>query len=259
MRRISLWTIAAFGVAACAAEDSTGDPAYHRPVVIQALLIGNQPLQTLTILWVSTNDDPRPTDGPAPTDVRLWIVSPAGDSTPLVATGANGTFTAALTPLPGATYRLVGTILDSTVLAQTTLPSALHLAAPGNGDTVTAVADPFSVADGITEVMLRAEVVATGAFGYAEFADFERGALVVSTSGGMIPSSWRSTNGVLPPLNTSFGVQDTTVTGMLYRISAFDANATTFYQPGSSTSTVRGALGLFGSALADSAQLVIVR
>ena len=85
-------TLAAVVIALLACQPTDDLPTNYQPVVITAILVANQPLQMLTVLWAPTQGMRDPTGGPDPTDVNLWIVSSPTDSTPVISEPRPGKF-----------------------------------------------------------------------------------------------------------------------------------------------------------------------
>ena len=166
MRRGLLFCTTIGMLALLACQPTDGVPDTYQPVVINAILVANQPVQVFTIQWAPTQAAQDPSGGPTPEDVKLWIVSPDNDSTPVVGGPVRGSFSAALTPEPGSAYRLRGTIVGLPVSASTTVPS-VSILAPREGDTVrVAMRDPRDQGPPPTFVVVPFNIEATGALGY---------------------------------------------------------------------------------------------
>lgn len=214
--------------------------------MVNAVLVAGQPTQSLTVRWAGTPGEPNPGDGPAPSDVDLWITSTAGDSVTVAPLRSSSSYTIALMPHAGVTYRLGGTILGAAIAGSTTVPS-IAITAPSAGDTLQAsLLDPYHT--GLVPIPV--ELVASGVGGYgvssAQAAD---GSAAYLTN--LKASHFQG------PLNVIYeGPSALTVHA---DITAYDTNAAAFFgviqndvfgMPavgGRITSTIVGVLGLFGS------------
>lgn len=248
MSRQGRWLLgAALTVAACQSTTLSGELGAHRPVVIEALLVGNTPLQTFTIRWASSNADPAPMDGPAPGDVHLWVVSPAGDSVPVVPIRPDGTYSVALTPVAGGTYRLVGTISDSVISGRTTLPALLRFDTPHDGDTATLVIDTLHL-NGAPVIQyseaFSVQVAGAGAKTYLVTR--------IESVEGAVDSYTDFPTDFPPGGDVSF---DATVSLYTYRVAALDSNVWRFTNSETTQSGLHGAVGFFGSQLLDSVRI----
>ncbi len=201
---------------------------------------------------------PRPPTVHCPTTCGSGLACQAGDSVPVVSSGAKGAgrYAVALTPLPGVRYRLTGTIIDSTISAFSMVPSLLRFDSPHNGDTAMVVVDTLdSSAD--TSFVFQASVTAPGAFGY-----------IISLHFAGVPSAPLQDGDLVtapPSLRVAFP-SDTTITYVYFRTEALDPGAFVFFHSAGHLSpfdplqfnspafatTLQGAGGFFGSAVADS-------
>lgn len=132
--------------AACACGTPATSPS-EASLVITLTLVGGQEVQTAYLHLGARADRPIPSRPEAiPAEQVAVIVTDAlGRSYPLEATAVPGEFRVALLPVPGATYRLQGTVNGRIISAETTMPSGFTVQEPA--DTIRLARDPLGRAE----------------------------------------------------------------------------------------------------------------
>jgi len=223
----------ALALGACA--DLLDPPPDERVPVIQALLVAGQDTQSLWVEWSTPADSvyrpPVRAIDPAQVDLRLQ--APDGTATPfLPSPGTPGRFVAQVRVQSELGYGLVGVVADSTVGARTTVPARLRILSPAT-DTVL-------LRDGESVPFVWGQV---GAASYA-----------MRVSAGYRADYRTDTSRVIGPCPRATCV---------WTVLALDTAAAAFLivneystAPLPRRGNVRGALGFFGSATADSRVVV---
>jgi hypothetical protein len=163
--------------------------------------------------------------------VLLRVATDEGTAAPLVGYGENGRYAVRISVQPGHTYRLLGTIAGTPISAETTVPSEFNVSSPAR-DTVTP-------ADGTGfPPLIHVPYVfsSRGALGYE---------VRVVTLDGVVEqvAFLREPVGQMPLVLRDSGVRRLVFLG-------YDGNASAWLGSSTPRSSVAGAFGAFGSALA---------
>lgn len=219
-------------------------------MVIEALLVGNEPVQAVSVRWAATPDQPTPTGGPDPAEVHLWIKSSASDSATVVATDTSGAYTAALSVLPGATYQLSGYVLGAAISGTTTVPSSLQITSPVDGDTLPS---RFAgVVEGNPSFALTARLAANVSGGAGFLLEWTLDGLAPASAGS--GAEFAST---LPPTVSLSFLGSIPIHAHLV-VRYLDAHAAAYADPARAQLGLTGAFGVFGSELRDSVSGFVV-
>lgn len=107
--------------------------------VVSLILAEGESLQVASVTLTTPGDSSFPSEPvsvPAE-QVGLRVEDDSGNAWPLTFTGAPGKFSAAMSPRRGVRYRLMGTVVERAIAAETRVPAVFTLLEPA-GDTVTA-------------------------------------------------------------------------------------------------------------------------